>query len=285
MTVCTASMFFWIYGPDDYGGAVVVAADKMLTDLGLGIEYQGSRGKWATFGKQRLVLVSGDLAIQSEIIRRMHILLHGIELPSTPETAELVAAELRSYRATDAARVHLAPLGLDEQSFISKQRSMDSQLVLKLANQLQDHPTKAEALVIGCDNDQASIYRINGSGLVRNHSDIGFVSIGNGGIHSSAHFMFESYSHATTYYRALYQTFKAKKRAEVAPGVGEFTEMFLVNRSGVSPIPREVIDTLEKIHKEDIERAKERPEEVEGLLGEFFQELYPQPSTPPENSK
>jgi hypothetical protein len=285
MTVCTASMFFWSYGPGDYGGAIIAAADKMLTDLGLGIEYQGSRGKWAAFGRQRLVLVAGDMAVHSEILRRMHTVLGAVELPSTPETAELVAKELRTYRASDAAKLYLAPLGLDDNSFISRQRSMESQLVLELANQLQDHTVDAEALVLGCDNGQATMYRINKSGLVRNHSDIGFVSIGNGGIHSTAHFMFESYSHATTYYRALYQTFKAKKRAEVAPGVGEFTEMFLVNRDGAFPIQREVIEALEKIHQEDREKARTRPDEVEEELAKFFQELYPQPSKPPNSSE
>src|SRR5262247_3852727 len=65
MTVCTTSMFVWRYGPEDLGTALVAASDKMLTDEGLGIEYQGSRGKWAAFGRRLLGLVAGEMAIHS----------------------------------------------------------------------------------------------------------------------------------------------------------------------------------------------------------------------------
>jgi hypothetical protein len=116
-------------------------------------------------------------------------------------------------------------------------------------------------------------------GLVTNHTDIGFASIGVGGIHSSAHFMLEAYSHGTAYYRALYQTFKAKKRAEVARGVGEFTEMFLVTRDGASPVERKVIEALENIHKEDAKRLGDRVVEVEDELGRYFREAYPTPQS------
>src|SRR5207253_2586377 len=115
-------------------------------------------------------------------------------------------------------------------------------------------------------------------------SDIGFVSIGNGGIHSSAHFMVESYSHATAYNRALYQTFKAKKRAEVAPGVGAHTDMFLINRTGATQITPKIIEVLEEIHADDLARAKRLPEEAEQKLADAHHELFSQPSEPPSDA-
>jgi hypothetical protein len=153
---------------------------------------------------------------------------------------------------------------------------MDSKLVNDLANELINYKIGVEAMILGCDELDAGavMYRVDSSGRVRNHSDIGFLSIGEGGVHSSAHFMFESYSHTNTYFRALYQTFKAKKRAEVAPGVGELTDMFLITNNGAAPIARELIDALEKIHREDVRRAKERPAEVEREL----QALHSEPS-------
>jgi hypothetical protein len=117
--------------------------------------------------------------------------------------------------------------------------------------------------------------------VVTSHDDIGFVSIGNGGVHASAQFMLASYTHVVAYYRALYQTFAAKKRAEVAPGVGDFTDMFLINRNGVTQVPPAVIDVLNEIYAKNLERVRRFPEEAEGQLVEAEMRLFSQPSTPP----
>ena len=185
-----------------------------------------------------------------------------------------------------AVRYNLMPLNLDENSFIAQQRTMEPSLVARLATQLQNFRIDAEAIVLGCDGEKdASLYRIDDAGVVTDHSGIGFVSIGSGGIHTSAHFMLESYTNATTYFRALYQTFKAKKRAEVAPGVGAYTDMFLITRTAASTINREIIQALEDIHTEDMARTKRLPEEAEQRLVEAHKSLLPQPSEPPPTAE
>jgi hypothetical protein len=129
------------------------------------------------------------------------------------------------------------------------------------------------------------MYRIDEYGLVTNHSDIGFVSIGSGGIHSSAHFMLLPYNHVITYFPSLYHTFKAKKRAEADPFVGEQTDMFVVTRDGVSPVDKRVIDALEALHKEDIEKLQARPTEAEKKLSEQITDLFgSQPISPPDST-
>jgi hypothetical protein len=284
MTVCTASAFFWAYDPanNDFGGAIVAASDRKLTDIGLGIGYEGSRFKGSILPNKQLVLVSGDITVHSAILAKLGDSL--TDQPPTPtlEMAETVGELMRSYRMIEASRLYLAPLNLDENSFISQQRTMEPSLVIELAAQLQGHKIEAEAMVVGIDEDnKASLYRIDGNGLVTNHSDIGFVSIGSGGIHSSAYFMTTSYTHATMYYRALYHTFAAKKRSEVDPYVGTYTDMFLLNRNTVAQIPRQMISELEKIYAERIEREKLLPEEAEMRLIEADKNPDSQPSEPP----
>jgi len=156
-------------------------------------------------------------------------------------------------------------------------------IIIELANQLQGHKIDVEAMVVGCDGQKdANLYRIDHHGLITCHSDIGFMSIGSGGIHSSAHFMTTSFTHATTYYRALYHTFVAKKKAEVDPYVGIRTDMFLLNRDGVSQVPAEIIEALEAIYSENIERERNLPAEAAVKLFRAKNGLYPpQPSEPP----
>ncbi|MGA9304174.1 MAG: hypothetical protein WBW31_02095 [Candidatus Sulfotelmatobacter sp.] len=281
MTVCTASVFSWVYDPatNDFGGAVVAASDRKLTDIGLGIGYEGARFKGALMSNSLLVLVSGDIVVHTAILTKLGENLNEPQAASALEMAEIVGQLMREYRMTEASRMYLAPLNLDENSFIAQQRTMESSLVIELANQLQQHKIEAEALVVGVDDNSASLFRIDAKGLVTNHSDIGFVSIGSGGIHSSAYFMTTSYTHATMYYRALYHTFAAKKRAEVDPYVGTYTDMFVLNRNMAAQIPREMIAELERIYAERIEHEKRVPEEAEMRLIEVDKNA--QPSDPP----
>lgn len=246
MTVCTASIFFWTYGPDfkdidKVGAAIVAAADRKLTDLGLGIGYEASKWKGAGFGNRQLALVAGDIVVHSEVVRRLNSELLLSSISTTFDTAERAARIFRNYRMQEAARKFLAPINLDENSFLTQQRSMDPNLVIELTKQMQEYNIEAEILILGCDGKKdASIYRIDEFGVLTNHSDIGFVSIGSGGIHSSAHFMLLPYNHVVSYFPALYHTFKAKKRAEADPHVGTYTDMFLITKEGsfpIAPIP------------------------------------------------
>jgi hypothetical protein len=288
MTVCTASIFAWNYDlkkeGGDWGFAIAAAADRMLTDVGLGIEYEGSRWKGVGLGNKQVVLVAGDMAVHSEILRRLNQDLQTNPLESTHDTAERVAKLFREYRAEEAARQYLAPLSLDNVTFVEGQKLMDTALVRELAREMQNYSLQTEAIVLGVDRkDVASLYRVDQNGIVSNHSDTGFVSIGEGGIHSSAYFMLTPYTHTSGYYQALYHTFKAKKRAEVAPGVGAHTDMFLINAINAVTVDRPVIEGLEKLHADDIARAKKRPDQAGKQLFKLHNTIFPQQSsgTPP----
>jgi hypothetical protein len=231
---------------------------------------------------------SSKIARTAEVVLRpLHAGLFGSGSAGL-ETAEMVGALIRNYRMAEAVRLFLAPLNLDQDTFIAQQRMMESSLVVELANQMQTYKIDAEVLVAGCDGDNhAHLFRIDQDGLVTCHTDIGFVSIGSGGIHSSAYFMTIPYSHVTTYFHALYHTFVAKKKAEVDPYVGSITDMFLINRASVEQIVPETIAELEKLYAEEMERQKKVPGEAEARLSKLAENrrLQPQPlELPPEAS-
>jgi hypothetical protein len=218
MTVCTASMFFWLYDKDtnNFGSAIIAASDRKLSDTGLGIGYQGSRWKGAMFPSiKQLVLVSGDIVIHSAILRELEKTIKGLT-PTSLETAEMVGELIRNYKMVEATRLFLSPLNLNQAAFLAQQRTMESRLVSDLANYLINHKIDAEALVAGCDGEkEASLYRVDNNGLVTCHSDIGFVSIGSGGIHSSAYFMTLPYSHVTMYFRRSIILLLPKRRPKL----------------------------------------------------------------------
>ena len=156
MTVCTASLFYWIYdhAQQDFGAAIITASDRTLTDTGLGIGYQGPRFKGSVLPDKQLVLVSDDITTHSAISRQLTAIIDPHEIMTTLEIANVVGRLLREYRAQEAAHLYLAPLNLDQDSFLKHQRTMDPSLVIELANQLQGHTIDVEAMVVGCDGQK-----------------------------------------------------------------------------------------------------------------------------------
>jgi hypothetical protein len=132
-------------------------------------------------------------------------------------------------------------------------------------------------MVAGVCDKNAGLLRIDDYGVVTNHTDIGFLSIGSGGIHSSAQLMYEPFSHQRHYFKALHSTFLAKKRAEVAPGVGAATDIFRINRDNVVRVPDPIMANLEKVYAAQRAAAAKRTDlaitQLEAADARFIAEL------------
>jgi hypothetical protein len=242
----------------------------MLSNSGLQIEWSGPRWKGAVLDKTHLVLVSGDFAIHSAVIMRANDYLKNNPSITTLEIANLIAGLIIDYTMKDAVRLYLAPLGMNEKSFMESSKLMNGEISLDLSNRLILHNVEVEALVLGCDSkNDAQIYKINNNGLVSCHTDFGFASIGIGQVHSDAHFMSENYRHNVGYYRAAYETFCAKKRSELAPGIGVETDMMIVNADGVTPIDLEFIKKMNYLYQKNVSKYKKFSERAERNLMTF----------------
>ena len=122
--------------------------------------------------------------------------------------------------------------------------------VVKITNQLQQFEIVAEALVLGMDEGIANIFHVDNEGVITCHSDIGFASCGLGGIHATSYLMLSRYSADQHYYGALLANYTAKKRSEVAPGVGHYTDMQLVLRDNILFVNERVTIELDNIYSE-----------------------------------
>jgi len=128
VTVCIAALINWIYPNKDVGRAVITVADRMLTSGD--IEYEPAQLKVSFLRKRVIVLVAGDITINSEALT-----IVGKTLASNPEDdvgaiAELYAAGLRTIKNKRAADMYCSPLNLSATSFLSLQQSMSSALVV-----------------------------------------------------------------------------------------------------------------------------------------------------------
>lgn len=276
MTVCVATMFNWNYGTSerpDIGPAFLTASDRMLTAGE--IEYEPAKFKVGFLSKHALLLIAGNYATHSEAVLNVQRQLRSGGQIDVREIAELYGQQIRQFRLRQAAQRYLAPFGLDENTFITKQREMAPSLTVDLANQMQNHRVDVEAIIVGLDNVAAYLLHIDSDGFVSCHNDSGFLSIGIGSHHSNSLLMGLPYtSNNIGYASALYWTYAAKKRAEIAPGVGTATDMYLVNREGCQPILPFFLRGLESIYQDEQEQIRLRNSAVVTRLMEKLDEAH-----------
>jgi len=279
VTVCIAAMINWIYPDKQIGRAIIAVADRMLTSGD--IEYEPPQFKIAFLRKRIIALVSGDITVHSEAVTRTQRQLASDPTDDVEQVADLYAAAISETRRRRAATQYLLPLNLDEQSFLSKQKDMLPQLVYDITNQMQEYSINVETLIAGCDERLAAhLFHIDGEGAKTFQHDINFAAIGIGSDHAKSQFMVSRYPKIVNYYKALPILYTAKRRAEVAPGVGKESDWLLITRDGAQFIYSGLIDELEKAYDEFQTATQAKLTEVEARLAKVMEEAVAKTEIP-----
>jgi hypothetical protein len=142
---------------------------------------------------------------------------------------------------------------------------------------------KADIETIGCGVDRygPQIFVIDEFGRDHCYTPIGFAAIGDGGRHAASQFMFARYSPHWSLSRALYLLYASKKHAEVAPGVGEDTDMFFIGYPGKPmPINDELMGYLKIAYGHVREETKTIVEGVNATLEQYLAEMLSRGSSP-----
>jgi len=107
-----------------------------------------------------------------------------------------------------------------------------------------------EAIVVSGDGESAHIYHVDRDSLATCRDDVGFVAIGAGEPHAKSQLMSTQYNNGMNFPTALGLLYAAKKRAEMAPGVGKETDLFVVYRTGHEEIWPEIKAEMERLYNE-----------------------------------
>ena len=73
----------------------------------------------------------------------------------------------------------------------------------------------------------------------------------------------------------LFRIFSAKKRAEVAPGVGDRTNLFMVGPAlgSLVPVRTDVLDSLERLFKKQMQSERKALEKIHVEVREYIDEI------------
>jgi hypothetical protein len=233
------------------------------------VEFEPRQTKIYPITNSIAIMVAGDNSLQNEIFHSVSVDVNAaIEAsPGTWVNVRDVADWYRKYyyeaylrKSEDAI---LAPLGLNHEMFITRQKEMSSNLVTQISTELINFEMPEVATIFaGVDSSGFHIYAAH-NGKVTCHDSVGFMAIGVGAWHADSHLMFSRHTRFNLFPEALLTVYSAKKRAEVAPGVGKDTDMFVIGPKLGSylPIGDHVLSELEKIYQStnrQTERANER---------------------------
>lgn len=228
MTVCIATRSH---------SAVFLISDRMITSGDIQFE---AVEKIMFLTSSIAVMGSGDSAFHHEIMKDVtKAVIERVRID--PDNWWFVRDVVDLYvRARSAAKLRraeaaiLSPLNLDRDSFLEKQKMMDPELVASISRDLINFEVPSVTAIVagldrlmGQDGPNTHIYTIF-DGDISCDDIIGFRAIGSGGRHAESYIMLNRHTWNTDASDALLTTYCAKKNAEIAPGVGIETDMFMI---------------------------------------------------------
>jgi hypothetical protein len=271
VTVCVAAMC--------EENTLLGASDRMLTAGD--VEFEPTTTKIYSITNSNVVMIAGESSLQIEILQRLYAFV-AQRLKDMPNewvpTGDIAIEYHRIYqniKSTRAERRILNPLGLTVDTFVKRQNELSPHIAKDLTSEILNFEMPAiEAIVTGVDGNGAHIYLV-GNSEVNCRDAIGFAAIGAGYWHANSQFMFAGHTRNKPLPETLLLTYAAKKRAEVAPGVGQATDMFTMGPRPGSyvAIHPEVIEDVDKIYRRTRTRATRSVKTANQEVNKYVEQL------------
>ncbi len=264
MTVCIAALC-------DKAQACVVAADREITvGFPLNIAFEHHERKIEAISKACLVLGSGNALVLEDVIARTK------RAVGNQGDVQRIAAILRdTYMAAHMERaehVILRPRGFTLQEFKDVGGQKIPLATYQQIDQLLFNFTlQTDFLVAGIDNSGGHIgwvhyHGVQGGGWLESFDKLGYQAIGSGGSHAAILLSLEGQHRDLTIAETVFNVYMAKVNAEVAPGVGDETDLAVITKDGVEYLTGPFLEKVDEIREKVI---GQRPplKDLEGLFG------------------
>lgn len=276
VTVCVAALC-------DGKSNVVGASDRMLTTGDGSVQFEPLQSKIINITTSIVFQWAGDSPLQSEIITRAkqevadRVAIEPDNWWKVEDVAHVCQRYFIETKARRASIAYLSPIGLDTKSFVSRNQELQPGLASQLATELISYACPPiEIIIAGVDKTGAHIFVVNNSGLYCMDSP-GFAAIGIGASHANAQYMFSRYSPDAELPDVLFLSYTAKRRGEVASGVGSETDLFfVVGLGGRRDINESIHDKLKSSYGVLVKTEEMAYETARQDYYEFVEEIISQ---------
>lgn len=268
MTICIGAIC-------NKGRAAIVASDRMVTSNFPAIEFEHTQKKIVPLTKYCLISTAGNALKPIEIIPRLKTLVQ--EKLKTPNIEYIVenAGEIYQFiRSKEAESNHLKPRTITSELFYTRGTQIfPHDIFAVIDSRFHQHDLGIILLIVGIDSKGAHVFTIRNPGIFDCYNSIGFHAIGSGALHSLQTFISCRYKVEYDLTEALNIVYAAKKAAEVAPGVGLESDIYVINENDYYALDDKIISELERIYEDvhitPVEELKQKTDKLKEFLNKM----------------
>ncbi|MBI2918791.1 MAG: hypothetical protein HYY01_12480 [Chloroflexi bacterium] len=209
----------------DKGNALIMASDRMLARAHLTYQFEHDSPNIRSLGSY-LVGYAGATTFADDIMSHKYHL----DGKTMQEFIEEFSAFYVKYGNRIASRVLLESLGLDLATFNKNPGMYPPPVQQRVYDRLGSAKLNVEFIVCGFDENQPKIYVVGEYGVFSTAHSIGHAAIGIGEPHAAHFYMVNGFKFNTPLKEAIYFAYQAKKGAEIAGGVGQCTDIYVLER-------------------------------------------------------
>lgn len=224
MTMCLGALY-------ESGKGCVLQSDQMITiGYPLAIEYeQSDPPKINEITNDCYVLIAGNVLFANQII---DIVKNKVKDSKNNPKINLIEEFRLAYqkiRHTTITQNIVEPRGLTFDQYLANQTRLDQKIVAMIDQEYKMYNLGVEIIIINSDNDKCwHISTLVNPAYIISNDSIGFSAIGSGAIHANYSMIDDKYTKLCPKDKVIEMCEKAKKRAEVAPGVGRGTSSIVL---------------------------------------------------------
>lgn len=145
-------------------------------------------------------------------------------------------------------------------------RQFPPEVAMQLDDRVQQMDFGVTLIIAGVDRNGAHVFGISDPGISTSYGRIGYHAIGSGLSHALLSLVASGQHRSLTTKETAFNVFRAKRQAEVAPGVGRSVELRIITSGGVHQASDEELATLDQILN-DLEAP--RSEEMNKRISEL----------------
>jgi 20S proteasome alpha/beta subunit len=243
MTVCIAALC-----QNEDEAHAVVAADRMVT-MGGFIEFEHAVPKMTATSSLAVAMIAGDALTGTRLAQEAVESLEG-SIPPVEEIAQTLAAMYADARNARMTQQIFEPRALNLETYYASHQALSPQIVALLDNLMAQFNLGVELLLAGIDASGAHIYTVMNPGPPENlHDMIGFAAVGSGTIHALQAMIGFGHSPSAGYHETVFRAYAAKRRSEVAPGVGLETDMAVITNEEIHWLTDDEMAQLKEIYE------------------------------------
>lgn len=262
MTICIAAIC-------DECGAVVVTSDKMISAAFLDLEFEHHRSKLVKLGDNCVGLTAGDALANIDLFRAVSGTITQLQNPTVDLIANQVKQQFVELRRQKAEERLLVPRDLTIKDFYKEGmiNRLPAELGFTIDNGVQNYVYPLEIIIAGVDETGAHIYGVSNPGVLSCYDSLGYHSVGSGERHALLSIISNEYCHTCDINEGVYLVYEAKKRAEVAQGVGKETEIGIITMAGLKVLNEEDRKNLQEVYDIKVAPQTDKVKKAVSKLG------------------